>query len=68
MMPTLDVNNPSQVTSSEVLDVFLGIPQQHLLIFTGVAIPEYDTDEHYLRRRGAIDRPISFIHGGGRFG
>jgi hypothetical protein len=40
-MPILDVNDPNQVSSPEVLDVFLGVPQNHLLIFTGIAIPEF---------------------------
>lgn len=43
-MKILDVNDPNQVSSPEVLDVLLGLPQNHLLIFTGIAIPEFDTD------------------------
>ena len=40
-MKILDVNDPNQVSSPEVLDVLLGLPQNHLLIFTGIAIPEF---------------------------
>ena len=47
----LDVNNSSQVSSPQVLDVFLGVPQSHLLIFTGIAIPEYATDDDYIREQ-----------------
>jgi hypothetical protein len=43
-MPTLDVSNANQVSSPQVLDVFLGVPQSHLLIFTGIAIPEFASD------------------------
>lgn len=48
-MPTLDVNNPNQVSSPAALDVVLGVPQGHLLIFTGIAIPEYDTNDDLIR-------------------
>lgn len=48
-MPTLDVNNPNQVSSPAALDVVLGVSEGHLLIFTGIAIPEYDTNDDLIR-------------------
>jgi hypothetical protein len=48
-MLTLDVNSPNQVSSPAALDVVLGVPQGHLLIFTGIAIPEYDTNDNLIR-------------------
>jgi hypothetical protein len=50
-MQTLDVNDPNQVSSPEVLDVLLGLPQNHLLIFTGVAIPEFGPDDDLNREQ-----------------
>jgi hypothetical protein len=40
MDKTLNVNDPKQVSSPKMLDIFLGTPQYHLLIYTGIAIPE----------------------------
>jgi hypothetical protein len=47
-MPTL---NQNQVSSPGVLDVLLGVPQSHLLIFTGIAIPEFSTDDDLIREQ-----------------
>lgn len=45
-MSTLD---PNQVSSPGVLDLVLGVPPTRLLIFTGVAIPEYATNDDLIR-------------------
>jgi hypothetical protein len=45
-MPTLDVSKSNQVSSPQVLDVLLGAPQSHLLVFTGIAIPEFASDDN----------------------
>lgn len=44
----LNVNDPAQVFSHQVLEVFLGDPQRHLLIFTGIAVPRWES-------RGLLD-------------
>lgn len=40
----LFTNDPGQVTNASVLDIFLGTPQVHMLIFTGIAIPGLGVD------------------------
>jgi len=50
-MPTLNVNDSNQVVSPAVLDVFVGVPQNHLLIFTGIACPEYASDDNLIREQ-----------------
>jgi hypothetical protein len=39
----LDANNPGHVESAKVLDVLIGIPNRHMLIFTGIAKPGWDS-------------------------
>jgi hypothetical protein len=43
----LDVQNPQQVFSPNMIDVFIGNPTNHMLIFTGVAGPDWHADEDY---------------------
>lgn len=43
----LDVQNPQQVFSPNMIDVFIGNPTNHMLIFTGVAGPGWHADEDY---------------------
>jgi hypothetical protein len=43
----LDVQNPQQVFSPNMIDVFIGNPTNHMLIFTGVAAPAWNADEDY---------------------
>src|SRR5439155_22281359 len=45
----LDATTPNDVSSAQVLDVFVGEPPRHLLIFTGIAGPHWDS-------RGDLDR------------
>src|SRR5690242_16082345 len=44
-MPTqeLNVNDPTQVFSPQVLEASLGSSQRQLLIFTGIAVPRWDS-------------------------
>lgn len=65
-MILLDVNhlgsdgNPDQVVSAEVLDVFLGDPQTHLLIFTGIGLCNFGSDDGPIRDtvRVRLGRPV----------
>ena len=43
----LDVQNPQQVFSPNMIDVFIGNPTNHMLIFSGVAGPNWHADEDY---------------------
>ncbi len=38
-----DKDHPQDVSSPKMLDIFLGTPVHHLLIYTGIAIPEWDS-------------------------
>jgi hypothetical protein len=52
----LDVTNPEQVSSPRVLDVMLGAPVvERLLILTGIAIPEWDSQGHLDPKRVWVD-------------
>ncbi len=41
----LSVHDPNQVSSARTLDVFLGEPPRHMIIFTGIAIPRLPSDD-----------------------
>jgi hypothetical protein len=43
MTRTLSVKNSSEVSSPRTLEMFIGTPPKRLLIFTGIAIPEWDS-------------------------
>lgn len=53
-MPTLSVFNPHEVSSPQTLDVFLGDPPRHMLIFTGIANSRWDS-------RSDLDRETIII-------
>jgi hypothetical protein len=40
----LSVTDPAQVSSAKMLEVFIGSPPKRMLIFTGIAIPEWDSN------------------------
>src|SRR5215469_13306182 len=54
--PPIDLNasDPGQVASASVIDVFLGVPQAHMLIFTGIAIPGLGVDNGDTATRSVI--------------
>jgi hypothetical protein len=40
----LSVTDPTQVSSPKMLEVFVGSPPQRMLVFTGIAIPDWDSN------------------------
>ena len=50
----LDVHNREQVFSSSMVDVFIGNPTNHMLIFAGVAAPAWNTEDDDLRQAEVI--------------
>ncbi len=50
----LDVQNPAQVFSPRMMDVFLGNPTNHMLIFAGVAGPGLGSEDSDLRQAEVI--------------
>ena len=42
-MVDLHANDPREVSSKGMLDIFLGTPSNHLLVYTGIAIPQWDS-------------------------
>ena len=51
----LNVTDPAQVSSPQTLEVTLGNLKRQLLIFTGIAIPEWDS-------RGSLDRETVIVN------
>ncbi len=41
-----DKDHPQDVSSPKMLDIFLGTPLHHLLIYTGIAIPEWESQSN----------------------
>lgn len=41
----LSANKPDEVSSSKMFDIFLGTPSYHLLVYTGIAIAEWDSQK-----------------------
>lgn len=54
-MKWLNVRNADEVSSHKMLDLFLGTPPYHLLIYTGIAIPEWDSQSN-------LDREQVFVN------
>ncbi len=50
----LDVYNREQVFSPSMVDVFIGNPANHMLIFAGVAAPAWNTEDDDLRQAEVI--------------
>jgi len=46
----LDTRNDQQVASARALEILIGAPLERLLIFTGIAIPEWDSQGHLDRK------------------
>jgi hypothetical protein len=42
---TLLASNPSQISSATLIEFGIGIPGQKALVFSGIALPEMDTDD-----------------------
>lgn len=51
---TLHVTDPAEVSSPKTLEVFIGTPPKRLLLFTGIAIPEWDSNQ-------LLDRETVFV-------
>lgn len=56
-MINLDANNPSQVSGARILDVDLGQANRRLMIFSGIAIPQWSVndDEHTYRESCTVN-------------
>jgi len=51
----LSVNNPSQVSSPKMLEVFIGTPPKRMLIFTGIAITDWRSHGSVQNDRVIVD-------------
>jgi hypothetical protein len=61
--------NPDQVVSAEVMDVLLGDPQSHLLIFTGIGLVNFGSDDGPNRdtARIRLGRTVTQLPADGQF-
>ena len=51
----LNAGDPSQVASAKMLQAFIGTPPKRLLIFTGIAIPAWDSNSDLDRETVIVD-------------
>ena len=54
MVTTLNANDPNQVASASAMEVLLGEPAQRLMIFSGIAIPDFWTNHDEEVKQGEI--------------